>query len=281
MTVRCRLLAIDVDGTLVRDDGSIDASDRAAIDRAQASGILVTLATGRMPAQTLPVARSLGLQGPLVCADGAMTVMPDGSVRSLITLCPAARERLLELSARTAMPSLFLAPDRVLGLDSHRGDANQLAAWSDAFEALLEEREILAPGREVVAGFLLGTAANVAHASELHALGVPRGEEQVETFWLGLPGRHTLRMRPAGVDKGSALAQLAQSFGILSSETAAIGNWFNDVGMLTWASSSFAMGHAPEEVARSARRKLRATAALGGGIAEVVAELLDSTVQAR
>src|SRR5688572_2878708 len=67
-----RLLALDLDGTLLRNDGTIDPRDAAAIRRARAAGWEVTLATGRLASGTLPAARALGLDAPLVCADGGV-----------------------------------------------------------------------------------------------------------------------------------------------------------------------------------------------------------------
>src|SRR4051812_39576334 len=71
-----RLLAVDLDGTLVRTDGSIHAADRGAILRAREAGADVTLATGRPASLSLALARSLELDTPLVCDDGAALVCP-------------------------------------------------------------------------------------------------------------------------------------------------------------------------------------------------------------
>src|SRR4051812_46240828 len=127
--MRCRLLAIDIDGTLMRTDGTVDTSDRAAISRARELGIRVTLATGRLPGRTLPLARELGLDAPLICADGAITLEPTGQVRRLIPLSVGARKRLLTLAERTGLPWLFLTADHALGLRAHADAARGLGDW--------------------------------------------------------------------------------------------------------------------------------------------------------
>ena len=66
-----RLLALDLDGTLVKTDGSYDPRDLEAIAEARRRGIEVLLATGRLIGGTAPVARDLSLTAPMVCADGA------------------------------------------------------------------------------------------------------------------------------------------------------------------------------------------------------------------
>src|SRR6185436_386927 len=60
-----RLLAIDVDGTLLRSDGTVADADRAAIAAALEQGVTVTLATGRLSSSAMPFARALALTVPL------------------------------------------------------------------------------------------------------------------------------------------------------------------------------------------------------------------------
>jgi len=276
--MRCRLLAIDLDGTLLRDDGLIDPRDSAAIAHARARGIAVTLATGRMPFRTLPFARALGLVDPLLCADGVVTVLPTtGAVRTLATLSLATRAGLLELAEQTALPLLVLSPDAVLGLKEHEAIAGQLGGWSNHFEPLVQLNEILDPQRAIVTAFLLGSTEQIARAAARYARSTPPGRDQADVLRVGALGEDTLRVIPPGVDKSTALSQLAHSLGIGRAEVAAVGDWYNDLPMLRWAHWSFAMGHAPEPIVQAARRKLRATAATGGAIAELVAELLGGT----
>src|SRR3954470_1292866 len=67
-----RLLAIDLDGTLIGEDLVISPANRAAIAAAQAQGVRVTLATGRMFRSTVPFARELDITTPLICYQGAL-----------------------------------------------------------------------------------------------------------------------------------------------------------------------------------------------------------------
>jgi Cof subfamily protein (haloacid dehalogenase superfamily) len=276
--MRCRLLAIDLDGTLLRDDGQIDPRDISAIALARTQGITVTLATGRMPFRTLPFARQLQLDNSLICGDGVVTVHPsNGAVQTLTTLSLETRRGLLELAAQTGLPLLMLSPSAVLGVKEHEPLAKQLGGWSNHFEPLPHLDEILNPECEVVTGFFLGPTSRIAQAATLYAKSTPPGRDQTEVFRVGQPGEDTLRVLPPGVDKSTALSELARSLSIGRAEVAAVGDWYNDLPMLRWAHWSFAMGHAPDAIVSAARRKLRATAATGGAIAELVEELLGGT----
>ena len=78
---------------------------------------------------------------------------------------------------------------------------------------------------------------------------------------------------PRGGTKGSALAWIAQHHGLHIDETVCVGDWHNDVPMLSVAGRSFAMGHAPEDVKSAATDVLDETSEHGGGIARIVSDV--------
>jgi hypothetical protein len=266
-----RLLALDIDGTLLRNDGQIASIDRKAIAKALNRGIAVTLATGRLTSSALPFATELALAQPLVCADGAVVYCPT-------TLAP------LELNPLAAMSvAAFQA-----GLES-RGLAVFLftheAVWGSGFDIgrfgfvsgfapRVVAREDGEPhASEVIAVVGIG-AESVVRAADGHFSGHPAAEGERAVFPLTGTGQFAVRFTPAGCTKATGLAFLAQRLGITAAQVAAVGDWHNDVPMLAWAGRSFAMGQAPEAVDRVAKHKLRATADTGGGIAEALATLL-------
>ena len=67
-----KLLALDLDGTLLNSRGEISNKNLEAIEQAEASGVLVTIATGRRFRDALPVARQINLNAPLICHNGAL-----------------------------------------------------------------------------------------------------------------------------------------------------------------------------------------------------------------
>src|SRR5687767_15887096 len=73
-----RLLALDLDGTLLRADHSVDPRDVAAIAELQAAGVTVTIATGRLRTGAVDAARACGIRGPIACVEGSHIVDVDG-----------------------------------------------------------------------------------------------------------------------------------------------------------------------------------------------------------
>lgn len=272
------LLAIDMDGTLLKDDKTIAEEDAAAIREAHRHGILVTLATGRLTAGTMPVARELGLTAPLVCADGAVLIDPtsgDTLLRRSIS-AERASTAVSEIMRHGLVPFVFLA-DSIHCESSGQRHRAMVETWS---------REV------VVHDCLVAAAAWQTPDSVSMAVGVG-GEPEVlrayehlcqahvdhlDTVYFKLAGtpEWAVRSLPSGCDKGEMLARLAERLDVPRANVAAVGDWLNDLGMFQYAGRSFAMGHAPDVVLRAATDRLRATSVRGGGIAEAISLLLQA-----
>ncbi|HEY0711333.1 MAG TPA: HAD hydrolase family protein [Polyangia bacterium] len=276
---------MDLDGTLLRDDGSIAGDDRAAIAEARARGIAVTIATGRLPASTLPHARALDLAGSLVCMDGAVVVDAGrGAVTRTNPLSESACERVARLGTKTGLSTFFLTADALLArpnevsnqhLASLYGFTQNVEAYAGSVGNVAATA--LRNGRPILAGFLVGPSDDVQHAANLvrtEERGRAAPEVEPEAFPVGDQDLWAVRVRSASSTKAAGLAAICAETGITAAEVAAVGDWYNDLSMLAWAGQSFVMGGAPAQVAQVARTKLAARAGQGGGIAEVVALLL-------
>lgn len=264
-----RLLAVDLDGTLVRSDGLILAIDRAAIDRARSAGAAVTIATGRLAPSAVAAARSLGLDLPVILADGAAFACPrTGRLLESARIAEGALRTLLAVSGAHALVPFVGLADRILAGASGRALAGYVAGWSPRVVFVDRFDEALGDG-SVVMILALGGEEAVA-AALASAERSPGAAVQLATFPLGESGSWALRAQPRRASKGAALARLAARLGIPRARVGAVGDSRNDLSMLAWAGASFAMGHAPPEVRREATCVLRATAETGGGVAEAV-----------
>ena len=270
------LLALDMDGTLLRDDKTIAEADLEAIASAPAHGILVTLATGRLTAGVLPTARQLGLRAPLVCADGAVLIDPTTGQtllrRSILT--DRATLALNALLDHGLEPYVFLADTihcEVSG-ERHRAIVETWSREVIVHPVLSEALAWQSPGSVSMA---VGIGAEDAvvrayeHLRDVHA-------QHLDSVYFRLAGTRewAVRALPTRCDKGEMLARLAERLDIAPARVVAVGDWINDLGMFGFAGRSFAMGHAPEEVRAAATDVLCATSLRGGGIAEAIAALI-------
>jgi Cof subfamily protein (haloacid dehalogenase superfamily) len=259
-----RLLALDLDGTLVKKDGSYDPRDLEAIAEARRRGIEVLLATGRLIGGTAPVAADLALTAPMVCADGATIARPDGGLLVEETIDP-----LLGASLVVAMEQAGLHPfvfDHHLVHATEAGEpvAFHTRAWSPDvrfYQRLLDHTVIT---------MLLGLGDEPSVAGVRTSLERDHGET-IDVLHFGFrTGTWAVRIVKRGVSKGSAVRNVATSLGIDVTETACVGDWYNDVPMFETVGRSFAMAGAPPEVVAKASDALTSVTGEGGGIAEAI-----------
>jgi len=262
-----RLLALDLDGTLLRRDHSIDPRDVGAIRELRAAGVTITIVTGRLQSGATAAAATCGIDGAIACVEGSHIV--ELAAGTTLAHHPMAPEAAAAVRAALALHGLtsFVFDAGAIHHD-HAGAeyADYVRTWSPNMRIVEEE---LAWQTEPLATVAIGEAAAVAavmdvlrgHADRLFSVSFP-----VWTY----PDRHAVLVRAAGPTKGTALAELCQLAGCTLAEAVAVGDWVNDVPMFEVAGRSFAMGTAPDAVCAKATDLLPHTADAGGGIAEAI-----------
>ena len=241
------LVALDVDGTILHEDESIDERVADAILAARERGHEVTLATGRSWATTLPVLERLGLSPEyVVCANGAITMRRDdgasgGYSRAHVeTFDPTA---VLE-RVRSFLPSgrfMVELPDGYRLFTQGMTDWNLENAHEVRFDELLDQRAtrvvVVSPDHE------LEEFLRIVEEMGLHQVSYAIGW----TAWLDIA--------PDGVSKATALERVRGWLDVPSDRVIAVGDGRNDIEMFSWAGAagrSVAMGQAPAEVRAAA-----------------------------
>ncbi|AET70855.1 HAD-superfamily hydrolase, subfamily IIB [Desulfosporosinus orientis DSM 765] len=238
-----RLVAMDLDDTLLRDDWTISPRVVKAILKAREQGVKVTFATGRMPISTRPYAEKLGLDLPVITYHGAMiqqAVSGDILYRQVIS-SPLSTELVRDLAEKGIYSQIYLK-DRVI--------AQTLNEWSQEYARIarvnIEEADlanILSQEPEGVEK-ILGIAGE-ADLDQLRPLLHQRYGNKVH---ITKSKPHFLEIVERSVNKGVALAYLAKGFGILQQEVMAIGDSLNDLEMIQYAGVGVAMGNARPEI---------------------------------
>jgi hydroxymethylpyrimidine pyrophosphatase-like HAD family hydrolase len=270
-----RLIAIDVDGTLLRSDGTVADADRAAIAAALEQGVAVTLATGRLSSSAMPFARALALEVPLVCADGAVLFCPTrGIPLSQTPLAVPGLNSLLRCLRDQALAPFVFTHEAVCGAAADFDRFPFVAGWTpvrsphDDLAVAAASAGVLAP----ITAIGVGPEAMVLQA-ERTLRADPAIADDVAVFPIRTTSHWVVRLTPSGCSKALGLARVAQQLAISANEVATIGDWYNDISMLEWAGASFAMGQAPADVKKAAKSSLRATAETGGAVAEALSLL--------
>ncbi|MBV9595103.1 MAG: HAD family hydrolase [Actinobacteria bacterium] len=268
-----RLLATDLDGTLVGSDGLVSANNRAALQRAAAAGLLVVFVTGRPPRWLGEIGDATGHTGIAVASNGAVLydLAADRTVSEHV-LSPELM-RVLTSELRAAFPAVYFGVEygtnfghepgyrhdwEISPSHDRRGNPMQpplVAALEDviarpAVKLLAKDREADPDRFWHDASTLLAGRASVTHASSY-----------------GL-----LEIAPPGVTKASGLAEVAASHGIGPEEVAAVGDMPNDLPMLQWAGTSYAVANAHPAVLAAADH------VIGSNDEDAVGALIDDTL---
>ena len=246
-----RLIALDIDGTIIGDDHEVAERTTAAVRSAMEADVAVSLVTGRMVSSAMRFATELGLTGPIVGYQGG-----------LIRAMPLSERRLGKLLMHTPLPAeaarSILEWTRARGLDPH---VNHLERFilraddpkADDYSAFMGARAELVPD----------LIAAIDHpVTKILAVGEPPIPTEVaplarETFAgladVTISHPRFLEFVAPGVSKGRAIRWLARRLRIPLAATLAIGDQWNDLEMLAEVGHGTAMPSAPAEVRAAAR----------------------------
>ena len=269
-----RLLALDLDGTLLQRDGSVHPRDLAAIARVRKAGVAVTVCTGRLYSGSRHVAELLELDGPVGCVDGSQVMLHSGTTSRALELTaihgPHALQ-LRELLSRREAARFYVAADRIVHDSAGELFKPYVATWTGILEetADLHAHPLWEDAAGVMAAIVVGTLTDIeATAAEIRAeLGA---HAHLISFPLHrLPGMGGMVIRGPGRSKGTALRAIGAHYGIATEEMVAVGDWLNDKPMFEVAGRSFAMKSAPDEVRALATDQVQC-ALTEGGVAEVI-----------
>jgi Cof subfamily protein (haloacid dehalogenase superfamily) len=264
MPTQYKLIALDIDGTILRSDHTIAPQTRAAIHQAMARGVRVTLATGRAFPSALAIARQLGLKGtPLVTHDGAYVADPDSGEVVHVERVDAevAREAAVLLSGLGLNVSLIHEQVRICNqrIPNFRWGMLLPSGWKSFAGILRENRSYPHVYASDLGQYLqtspvsppkLWVTGRPERIAQAHALVAERLGSFLRTAKAG-PGGMEVLLRH--VSKATGLRALGAALSIRPEEIIGIGDGYNDVEMISQSGLGVAMGNAPEDVRRLAK----------------------------
>ena len=262
MPSRIRLVAIDIDGTLLPSAGTtISERNCRALRHAQDAGLHVVIATGRRHQYAEPVLEQVELspRTVMISSNGSVVRYFDGALIRR-TLLPLESARALCAALRPFGQTMVFTFDErqpSLVVESLSSLHQRIAAWVEANRHDLEEISPLERafdnGEEPIQGMLCGDVAQV-HAAEDALAGMPvaAGITMHRTEYAERD-LAILDLLPPHCSKAHAIEDYARSLGIDASEVMAIGDNFNDQSMLEYAGRAVLMGNAGDEMQDLAR----------------------------
>ena len=254
-----KLLALDLDGTLLDSTGSIPEENRKAIREAEAAGVLVTIATGRRFRDARPLGLELELNAPLVSHNGALLKFADSlETVSAKLLDLATTKEIVRVGKRYGGDALVSTDPNGNGtmlydrVSDHNIPLKKYLRWAEnlhggsagreCVEHVANLEEVLNNHEVVHISFSGGCDAMSAMLSFLnHELG--NSVTILPTIYPHMDFT-LIDILPPDTTKGTGLEKLAEIDGIGPENVMAIGDNFNDLGMLEFAGTPVVMGNA-------------------------------------
>jgi Cof subfamily protein (haloacid dehalogenase superfamily) len=239
-----RLLALDLDDTLLRSDLTISYQTRNAIKKVEAAGVIVVLASGRIPVAMDQFASLLGMHkkaGYLICNNG--TLIQESHTGKVVyenRMDVKAALTAFDLADAEGFP-VQIYEDDIMYVSRH----NEYTSYDQKLTGL----------RQVVVEHFRAMVAGGCH--KLLIPGDPKLLPPLEsilrtyledniTIFTSKP--YFLEILPANTNKGTALEKVADFLGINQKDVMAIGDSMNDEAMLKWAGMGIAMANSDERI---------------------------------
>ncbi|SDH13943.1 hypothetical protein SAMN04487975_10356 [Planococcus glaciei] len=236
-----KLVAIDLDGTLLTDDLMISPNTVTAIQRAAEAGTIVTIATGRMFSSAKLIALQLNLNVPLITYQGAL--IKDVNEKQVVyerTVPPHIAQKLIEISR-----------DKNLHLQLYQDDILYSAVENDKLIAYAEAVKVPYRIEPDLIKLAEKGVTKLLFIEEPHVLDQLQGELQSligDSAHIAKSKKHYLEITHPEANKGNALLFLANMLGIERTEIIGIGDNYNDIELIAAAGLGVAMGNAVKEI---------------------------------
>jgi Cof subfamily protein (haloacid dehalogenase superfamily) len=237
--MKYKLIALDVDGTLLNDEYQLTDKTKYAVKRANEAGAQIVLCTGRAPQNTIPLLAELGLDGIVITHNGAATVQSkDNSVLHHIAFHASEITPFIEY-CRLHHAHLALCSPLELYVEE----------LNEASKAMYEKFKI----EPIITND--ATKLDISMV-KLSAYSDQNTMDQIEADWRAMhsplsiirSGHRFIDIMHKEASKGHALRRLAEDAGITKEEIMAIGNYYNDSEMIIYAGLGIAMDNSPEPV---------------------------------
>lgn len=244
--MQIKLLALDLDHTLLNSERKIAKEDLLAVRAAREAGVIITVATGRMFCAAQQYAKDLEIDVPIITYQGSL-------IRKLLSediLCH------LKLNCDIAQEVLLLAADAGIHVNTYIGDKLYVSQRNDLVERYIRVNKVpVLIDPDYLKALTVSPTKIVFVENDIAKL--DKFQAQIEAKYAdkwdvtrSLP--HLLEIGHPDATKAKALAFLSHHLGIKQAEIMAIGDGLNDLDMLRYAGIGVAMGNAPLEIKRRA-----------------------------
>jgi Cof subfamily protein (haloacid dehalogenase superfamily) len=238
--MKYKLIALDIDGTLLNDQHQLSELTKQTVRRVHDEGATIVLCSGRAPQSVFPILDQLGLDGTIIAHNGASTVLSEGHKLVHDFSFPTAEyEKLFEY---LRLKDIHFDASTPFDLYVESATQEELDIYAQFFVTPNIIPDIMQLPRLVK----MTLAAEVDLIEEAER--VLRENDMIKGLNMFRSGLNFIDLVHDKATKGNALKDLADQMGIAHDQIIAIGNYYNDVEMIEFAGLGIAMGNSPDDL---------------------------------
>lgn len=232
-----RLAAVDIDDTLVGPDRIISEANRSAIQRLRDAGVTVVLASGRSHANMVPFHAELGLETPIISANGALVrEAPKGRVWAEHGVPSDLVAEVIRQGRALGLSVLLYTLDGVI--------VDRRTQYTRYDQSRNDDPQILVPDLAAVGAAAVQKVLWMDDPSRIQTLTAELTAQFDGRLTVTNTDPPYLEFMPPGITKATGLADVARALGLDARDVVAFGDGNNDARMLAWAGMGIAMSHA-------------------------------------
>ena len=249
--MKYKLVCIDMDGTLLNSKGEVTKENKEALQRAQEKGVHIALTTGRIYQSAKGFNKQIGLNGPIISANGTYIGLPNQAqpfyykgftYDEVITFYQCAKKYPVEIHFSTIKG--ILCDVRVKSTEDYHNTLNNMLPEKERFEIAYVgdfDNAFKVYEGQILKAFCMAEAKEVLKQLKEELLKLDLYE--VSSSW-----DNNIEIMPKGIDKGYGVCKLAELLNISREEVVCIGDNENDLSMIQYAGLGIAMGNSTPEV---------------------------------
>lgn len=247
-----RLIAMDMDGTLLNSHQQISAGNARVLKKASEAGVKLAICSGRMAADVAMFALENGLKDcALLGTNGTHCWLnPEGVVFADHVFASDLLQAMLDVLEPTEVLFTLFAQETAIVFNDPEQTTDKW--WASHRDGRYPLQVVHAENCKDLSVYQVNKV--VISTNDLELLGQIRSQlEEIAGLDVSSSWQNNLEIMPLGCNKGSAVAELAAQLGLDASQVMTFGDYDNDLPMIEWAGWGVAMGNANEKIKQAAR----------------------------
>lgn len=241
-----KLILLDLDGTLLNEDGEIGEKSKKYSKLLCEKGVMVTFASGRMYSALKQYAEELDINGFVVCSDGAIIKRyPSGDILQKIALKPDIVKKGIELSNRHVVKMVMCTESEVLYTEHNEASVQLIDRFGAQYRLVDDYHQV---GEDIIELVYVGENRQSLHEIKKHfsfpySWGIRVTYSKSQSHY-----QYYLEIKRKNVSKARALKNLMKELRISIKDTVVVGDWYNDVELFKTKAIKVSLANAVPEI---------------------------------